>query len=130
MAIEFIYGGHDAVLEFLLGCDPDVAQHGAGELGKEAFNQVEPGAMLRREGEFKAAGRLIGEPDLGLLGDVRGMIVEDQLDRGMSRIGGIEKLEEFDELAAAMAIPDQGMDFAVEQIDAGQQAERAVALYS
>ena len=58
------------------------------------------------------------------------MIVEDQLDRGAGRIGGIEKLEEFDELAAAMAIPDQSMDFAVEQIDAGQQAERAVALYS
>ena len=30
-----------------------------------------------------------------------GMIVEDQLDRGAGRIGGIEKLEEFDELAAA-----------------------------
>ena len=31
------------------------------------------------------------------------MIVEDQLDRGMSRIGGIEKREEFDELTAAVA---------------------------
>ena len=65
MAIEFMHGGHDTVLEFLLGCDPDVAQHGAGELGKEAFNQVEPGAVLGSEGEFKAAGRLIGEPGFG-----------------------------------------------------------------
>jgi hypothetical protein len=32
------------------------------------------------------------------------MIVEDQLDRGASRIGGIEELEEFDELSAAMAV--------------------------
>ena len=63
--------------------------------------------MLRREGEFEAAGRLIGEPGSGLLGDVGRMIVEDQLDCRMGRIGGIEKLKEFDELAAAMAILDQ-----------------------
>src|SRR4029077_7680757 len=37
--------------------------------------------------------------------NVCGMIVEDQLDRGAGRIGGIEKLEEFDELAAAVALP-------------------------
>jgi len=41
------------------------------------------------------------------------MIVEDQLDRGAGRIGGIEKLEEFDELAAAMAIFDERVDFPV-----------------
>jgi hypothetical protein len=35
LAIEFINGCHDAVLEFLLGCDADVPEHGAGELGKE-----------------------------------------------------------------------------------------------
>jgi hypothetical protein len=34
-----------------------------------------------------------GEPSFRLLGDVRGMIVEDQFDRGMGRIGGIEKLD-------------------------------------
>src|SRR5260370_28654116 len=57
-----------------------------------------------------------------------GMIVEDQLDRGVGRIGGVEKLEEFDEFAASMAILDQGMDLAGDEIDAGQQADRAVAL--
>ncbi len=46
----------------------------------------------------------------------------------MGRIGGIEKLKEFDELAAAMAILDQGMNLASEQIDAGQQANRTVTL--
>jgi hypothetical protein len=34
------------------------------------------------------------------------MIVEDQLIRRMGWIVGIEKLKEFDELAAVMAIPD------------------------
>ena len=54
------------------------------------------------------------------------MIVEDQLDRGAGRIGGIEKLEEFDELAAAVAISDESVDLAGEQINPGQQAERAM----
>jgi hypothetical protein len=40
--IEVIDGGHQAVLEFLFGCDADVAQHRSGELGKEAFDEVEP----------------------------------------------------------------------------------------
>jgi hypothetical protein len=31
-----------AILEFLFGCDADVAQHGAGELGKETLDEVEP----------------------------------------------------------------------------------------
>jgi hypothetical protein len=63
----------------------------------------------------------------GLARDVRGMIVENQLDRGVGRIGGIEKLEEFDELSAAVAVSDQGMDLAGEQINPGPQAERAMA---
>src|SRR5262249_22986004 len=63
---------------------------------------------------------LIGEPGFGFLGDVRGVIIEDQLYRRMGRIGGVEKLEEFDEFAAAMAIPDQEMDLASKQVDAGQ----------
>ena len=37
----------------------------------------------------------------------------------MGRIGGVEKLEEFDEFVAAMAIPDQGMDLAGKQVDSG-----------
>src|SRR5215471_2629753 len=67
-------------------------------------------------------------PSLGLFGDVRRMIVEDQLDRRMGRIGGIEELEKFDEFATAMAVPDEGVNLTGEQIDAGQQTDRAVAL--
>jgi hypothetical protein len=40
--IEVIDGGHQAVLEFLFGCDADVAQHRSGELGKEALDEVKP----------------------------------------------------------------------------------------
>jgi hypothetical protein len=70
MLVEFVHGGHDAVLEFLFGCDANVTQNGAGDFREEAFDEVEPRAVLRREGELEAAGRLIGEPRLCLLGNV------------------------------------------------------------
>src|SRR6516165_1158935 len=128
MVVEFVHGSHDAILKFLFGCDPDVTQHRASELGKETFDQVEPGAMLGRKGKFEAASGLIGEPAFGLLGDVGGMIVEDYLDRRFCRIGGIDKLEKFDEFATAVAVLDNGMNLPGEQIDAGQQSDRAVSL--
>src|SRR5580658_1422487 len=103
-----------------------MAQDGAGELREEALDQVEPGAVLGREGKVEAAWRPGVEPGSGFPRNVCGMIVEDQLDRGAGRIGGIEKLEEFDELAAAVAVPDKRMDLAGEEIDPSQQAERAM----
>jgi len=72
---------------------------------------------------LEATRRLLGEPNLGLLGDVRGMIVEDQLDRRMRRIGGVDQLEEFDELAAAAAVLDRGVNLSSQQINAGQQTD-------
>ena len=82
-----------------------MAQDGESELGEEALDEVAPRDVLGREGELEAARRLFGEPGFRLLGDVRGMIVEDQLDRRMGRIGRVQKLEEFDELAAAVTVP-------------------------
>jgi hypothetical protein len=81
-------------LSFLFGCDADVTQDGGGELGEEALDEVEPGAMRGRKGEFEAICGLLRDPGSGL-----GMIVVDQLDRRVGRIGGIEELEEFDEFA-------------------------------
>ena len=86
--------------------------------------------MLGREGEFEAAGRLLGEPSFGFLGNVRGMIVEDQLDRRVGWIGGVEKLEEFDEFAAAVAILDQSVNCAGEQVDAASKLTVPWRLYS
>ena len=40
--IKVVHGLHDSVFEFLFGYDADVAQHGAGEFGKEALDKVEP----------------------------------------------------------------------------------------
>ena len=54
--VEVVHGSDDAILEFLFGGDTDVAEDGSGQLGKKALNEVEPGAVFRREGEFEAAG--------------------------------------------------------------------------
>jgi len=70
-----------------------VEQDRAGELGEKALDEVEPGAVFRREGELEAARRLSGEPSLGFSGDVRRMVVEDHLDRGAGRVSGVKKLE-------------------------------------
>ena len=128
MAIDVVDGSHEAVLEFLLRCDTDVAEHRAGELGEEAFDEIEPRAVRRREDELEAADALLGEPVARLFRDVRRMIVEDQLDCGVRRVSRVQQLEEFDELTAAMAILDQGMHLAGEQVDPGEQADGAVTL--
>ena len=80
-----------------------MAQNQTGKLREEALNEIEPGTMRRREGELEPASGSSDEPRSGFFRDVRGMIVENQLDRGAGRIGGIKKLEEFDELSAAVA---------------------------
>jgi len=56
------------------------------------------------------------------------MIVEDQLDRRVGRISGINELEKFDEFAAAVAIPDQGMNLSGKQINARQQVDGTFTL--
>src|SRR5947208_7837746 len=105
-----------------------MAQDRAGKLREEALDEVETGTVRGRKGEFEAAGRSGGEPSFGFSRNVRGMIVENQLDCGAGRIGDIKKLEEFDELSAAVAVSDEGMNLPGEQINSGQQAERAMAL--
>ena len=100
IAIEEVHGGHDAIPEPLFGRDANMAQHGAGQLGEEALDEVEPRAMLGCEGELEAPRGLLGKPGFGLPGDMRGMIIEDEVDRGVGRIGFVETHEERDELAA------------------------------
>jgi len=77
VAIDILDTGHDALAELLLRCHPDVTQDRAGELGEEALDEIEPGAVDGREGEREAAARSSGEPASGLLRYMSGMIVEN-----------------------------------------------------
>jgi hypothetical protein len=42
MPIDVVDGSHESALEFLLGCDTNVAEYRAGEFGGEAFDKIEP----------------------------------------------------------------------------------------
>jgi hypothetical protein len=53
VAVEKLRCGHEAILEFLLGYDADVAQRRAGEFGKEALDEIEPRAVLGSESNSK-----------------------------------------------------------------------------
>ena len=76
--------------------------------------------------ELEASRRSSVEPGSCFSRYVRGMIIEDQLDRGAGRISGVETLEEFDELPAAVAVSDERMDLPGKQVNSGQQAQRAM----
>jgi hypothetical protein len=65
--VEVVDGGHEALLELVFGGDADVAQDRTCELGEEALDEIEPGAMLWGEGELEPAGGLIGELSSRLL---------------------------------------------------------------
>ena len=84
--------------------------------------------MRRCECEGKAANGLRRQPARGLARDMGGMVVENDLDRGVGRIGGIEQLEKFNEFAAAVAFLDEGVNVTGEQIDTGHQGQGAVGV--
>jgi hypothetical protein len=68
---------------------------------ERASLEKKPSTRLSQEPCLGATGWLGGEKSLGLLRNIRRVIVEDQFDGGVGRIGGVEKLEEFDEFATS-----------------------------
>lgn len=86
--------------------------------------------MLWREHETEAAIRPSGEPGIGLFRDVGRMVVKDQFDGCTGRIGVIEPLEEADEFPRTMAVLDRRRHLAGQQVDPGQQAQRAMTFVS
>ena len=72
----------NALLELVLGGDADVTEYGAGGFGKEALDKVEPRSVLGGEDELEAPFGSGREPSLGFSRNMRGVIVENDLDRG------------------------------------------------
>jgi hypothetical protein len=105
-----------------------VTEHGAGGFDEEPFDEIELGPVLGGEHELKASLGSRRKPRLGLLRNVRGVIVEDDLGRGRGGVGGLQHSEEFDEFATAVAVLDEGVHLAGQQVDAGHQGDRSMAL--
>ena len=99
LTVEVVKVGQDPLLEFGFRSHPNASQDRARHLREEAFDKIKPGAVFWSEDESKAAVALSGEPVVGFLGHVRRMIVQDDLDRCVGRVGSIELFEEADEFA-------------------------------
>ena len=99
LAIEVVEIGDDPLLEFGFRSHPYATQDRARHFREEALDQVEPGAMLWCKHEAEAALALCGKPLVGFLRHVRRMIVQNNLDRGIRRVGRIELLEKANEFA-------------------------------
>jgi hypothetical protein len=69
LLIEIVHGSHDPILRHIRVASKQELKDGAGKFREEALDEVEPGAVLGSEGEFKAVRGLIGEPGFGLFGD-------------------------------------------------------------
>src|SRR5215475_7242060 len=99
---------------------------------ERAIFEKKPSMRLSHEPCFKdeaeAALGPRGKPLVGFLRHVRRMIVQDDLDRGVGRVGGIELFEKADEFARAVAVFDAGMNLPGEQVNPREQAQRPVAL--
>src|SRR6202035_5766208 len=94
-AVDPVDFGEDSLAQLRQGSDADMAKHGAGELGGEFLDEIEPGTVFWRVDDGKASIGLLGEPSHRLLVFVGGVIVEDELDRGRGRMGGVELFQEF-----------------------------------
>jgi hypothetical protein len=79
----------------------ECGKHGPRHLGEEVFDKIEPGTMFRGKHKGKAALWLGGKPGSGFLGDVGGVVVEDQLDGGICRVSSVEFLQKADKPAPA-----------------------------
>ena len=91
----------DTVNQLLLGGNANSAEHGSRHLAEHGFDDVEPGAVFRREDELEAL-RMKSEIRFRLLGDVNGMIVEKQSNAGLGRVLSINLTEQGAEIDTGM----------------------------
>ena len=69
LSVDVVEVGEDSRFKLGLGGDAYLAEHRSGHFGEEAFDQVEPRAVLGGEHEREPARRLGIDPGLGLLRD-------------------------------------------------------------
>jgi hypothetical protein len=74
--------------EFVERLHSDMPQEGSRHLAKQCLDNVQPGAMLRRQDVLKTVG-VLGEKGLRLFGKVCGMIVQDDPDGAFRGISGV-----------------------------------------
>jgi hypothetical protein len=106
----------DSVAEFVLAGDADAAQDRTGHFGEEDLDPVEPGGVGWREDKFKAPG-FSGEEAAGFSRAVGRVVIEQDADQHANRIGGVEFLQEGNELVAAVALSEGVVNNAGHEVD-------------
>src|SRR5271167_4396419 len=95
----------DALNQFFFRGYPDTAQHAPRHLAEQGLDQVEPGTM--RGGERKAeTPRYRLQVGLRFPRDMGRMIVQQQANRSLRGVGGIELMQEGNEITAFVAVAD------------------------
>src|ERR1019366_7702273 len=101
-------------------------EEGSCHLAEESFNDVEPGAVLGCEYVLESV-RIYCQKGSRFFGDVLGMVVQDDPDRAIRRVPGIEVRQESFEFYAAMTAFDPCSDVAVMKIQSRQNRTGAQA---
>jgi len=116
----------DGGLEVDDGSEDATFEAPAGELGKIAFDGVEPARRGRCEMEDEAG--MATEPGVHLGMLVGGVVVEDDVDNLAGGDLGLDEVEEAYELLVAVALHAAADDLAVEHVQRGEQGGGAMAL--
>ena len=109
----------DSLFEFRFGFDPDLPQERVRHLAKKGLHQVEPQAMFGRV-DVRETVRPTRQISARLLRDVRRVVVQDNSDRQLGRIIGVQIFEQRDKLPAPMSFLDSSHHMPVVQIQRSQ----------
>jgi len=90
VSVDVVDAGHDAFLELLFRTHADMRKTERANLEKKPSIRLSQEPWVGVKVNSKRPARWVCKPGLCFLGDVRGMIVEDQLDGRVRRVGGIE----------------------------------------
>ena len=113
--------------EFCPGLNTDVAQECSCHFAEQRFDDVEPRSVFRCQHILEAI-RARSKEGPRFFRDVCRVVVEDQSNRAVGRIAGVQVFQQIDELAAAVSPFDAGGYMAVVQIQRRQDGTSAQSL--
>jgi len=118
----------DSLFQFLSAVECSAADHASGDQCKEPFDLVQPGTAGGGEVKVETAPLLRLEPALHLGAFVGAVVVHDE----MHLLGGrellLEMIQKFHKLTTAVARLTSADDFAVQNVERGEQSCRAMPL--
>src|SRR5579863_2974243 len=126
MCVGFVKEAVDGIFEFMQRAEYAALEPFLCEVGKEAFNGIEPRGGRRSEVEDEAW--MFVDPFDDLRALVSGIVVDNDVDGLFLWHPGIDSIEEADELLMAMALHALAEDLALKDIESRKQGSYAMPL--